>query len=294
MSVAIVTSAAARDLDDDMAPLAVALLGRGIAHEVVEWDDPSVDWAGFDLVLVRSVWDYVHRREEFLAWAERTAALTALVNPPAHLRWSSDKRYLADLAASGVPVVPTAFAGPGEAMDWPEADEIVVKPAVSAGSIDTAKYGRDDRAAAEAHVARLHAEGRVAMAQPYLAAVEGERGETALVFLEGTFSHACRKGPMLVPGLAIVGGLFVEEDMRETTATGAERGVADTALAAIPGGPSLYARVDVVPDDSGAPVVLELELVEPSLFLAFAEGAAERVAAVVAARLSASGATAPA
>src|SRR4029077_9699775 len=145
---------------------------------------------------------------------------------------------------------------------WPEAAEIVVKPAVSAGSMDTAKYAGDDREGAGEHVARLHAEGRVAMAQPYLAAVEAERGETALVFLEGTFSHACRKGPMLVPGLAIVGGLFVEEDIRETTASGAERAVADAALAAIPGGPSLYARVDVVPDDSGAPVVLELELVE--------------------------------
>jgi hypothetical protein len=177
---------------------------------------------------------------------------------------------------------------------------VVIKPAVSAGSIDTAKYAMNhaersnERPPAEAvaHVARLHADGRVAMAQPYLEAVEGERGETALVFLEGRLSHACRKGPMLVPGLAVVGGLFVEEDIRPATPTAAELAVAEAALAAIPGGPSLYARVDVIPDASGDPVVLELELVEPSLFLTFAEGAADRVAGAIAARLSSGGPTA--
>jgi glutathione synthase/RimK-type ligase-like ATP-grasp enzyme len=302
LSVALVTAAPAQDLDDDLPPLTAALAARGIDHEVVRWDDPAVDWAAFDLVVVRSVWDYVHRREEFLAWAERTAAVTAFVNPPAHLRWSSDKRYLADLHAAGVPTVPTAFAGPGEAMDWPDAPQVVIKPAVSAGSIDTAKYAMNhaersnERPPAEAvaHVARLHADGRVAMAQPYLEAVEGERGETALVFLDGRLSHACRKGPMLVPGLAVVGGLFVEEDIRPATPTAAELAVAEAALAAIPGGPSLYARVDVIPDASGDPVVLELELVEPSLFLTFAEGAADRVAGAIAARLSSGGPTAPA
>jgi glutathione synthase/RimK-type ligase-like ATP-grasp enzyme len=300
LSVALVTAAPARDLDDDLPPLTAALAGRGIAHEVVRWDDPEVDWTAFDLVVVRSVWDYVHRREEFLAWAERTAAVTAFVNPPAHLRWSSDKRYLADLHRAGVPTVPTAFAAPGEPMDWPDAPQVVVKPAVSAGSIDTAKYRMNTaersngRAPADAvaHVARLHAGGRVAMAQPYLEAVEGERGETALVFLEGALSHACRKGPMLVPGLAVVGGLFVEEDIRPATPTAAELAVAEAALAAIPGGPSLYARVDVIPDAAGDPVVLELELVEPSLFLMFAEGSAERVAGAIAARLSGGGPTA--
>ncbi|MGE0025744.1 MAG: RimK family alpha-L-glutamate ligase [Thermoleophilia bacterium] len=300
--VALVTAAPARGLDDDLPPLTAALAAAGVPHEVVLWDDPGVDWAGFGLVVIRSVWDYVHRREEFLAWAERTAAVTAFVNPPAHLRWSSDKRYLADLQAAGVPTVPTAFAAPGEPMAWPDAPQVVVKPAVSAGSIDTSKYrmnsgGRsNERTPADAveHVARLHAEGRVAMAQPYLDAVEGERGETALVFLEGRFSHACRKGPMLVPGLAVVGGLFVEEDIRPAAPTAAELAVAEATLAAIPGGPSLYARVDVIPDGAGDPVVLELELVEPSLFLMFAEGGAGRVAGAIAARLSRGGPTAPA
>ncbi len=164
--------------------------------------------------------------------------------------------------------------------------------------VDTAKYrmidgGSDNgRAAAEAHVARLHASGRVALVQPYLDAVEGERGETALVFLEGRLSHAYRKGPMLVPGLAVVGDLFVEEDIRPATPTAAELAVAAAALAAIPGGPSLYARVDVIPDAAGDPVVLERELVEPSLFLGHAEGSADRVAAAIADRLSGGGPTA--
>jgi glutathione synthase/RimK-type ligase-like ATP-grasp enzyme len=298
VSVALVTAAPARDLDDDLPPLTAALDARGIANEVVLWDDPAVDWARFGLVVVRSVWDYVARRDDFLAWAERTAAATALVNPPAHLRWSSDKRYLADLAAAGVPVTPTALAAPGEAVAWPDAAQVVVKPAVSAGSLDTAKYRIldgdpvDERGGAEAHVARLHAAGRVAMVQPYLDAVEGERGETALVFLEGRLSHACRKGPMLVPGLEVVGDLFVEEDIRPATPTAAELAVAGAALAAVPGGPSLYARVDVIPDAAGDPVVLELELVEPSLVLRYAEGSADRVAAAIADRLSAAGPTA--
>jgi glutathione synthase/RimK-type ligase-like ATP-grasp enzyme len=302
VTVALVTAAAARALDDDLPPLTAALDARGVTHRVVLWDDPAVDWAAFGLVVVRSVWDYVQRRDAFLAWAERAAAAATLVNPPAQLRWSSDKRYLADLHAAGVPTVPTAFAAPGEALDWPDAAQVVVKPAVSAGSIDTARYrmntagGSSGRPPAEAveHVDRLHAEGRVAMAQPYLEAVEGERGETAIVFLEGRLSHACRKGPMLMPGLAVVGGLFVEEDIRPATPTPAELAVAGAALAAIPGGPSLYARVDVIPDAAGDPVVLELELVEPSLFLPYAEGAAGRVADAIAARLSRGGPTAPA
>ncbi len=273
------TAAVARDLDDDLPPLRAALDDLGVAHATVDWHDPEVDWASFDLAVVRSVWDYVHRRAEMLAWAERTAALTRLANPPRALAWSSDKRYLADLAAAGVPVVPTAFAEPGEAMDWP-GGEIVVKPAVSAGSIDTARHGPADRAAAEAHVARLHAAGRTAMAQPYLAGVEGERGETAVVHLGGAFSHAARKGPMLVPGLKVVGDLFVEEDIRPAVATSAERAVAEAALAAVPGGPGglLYARVDLVPGPDGEPVLLELELVEPSLFVAQVPGAAANAA----------------
>ena len=284
--VALATAAVARGLDDDMAPLAEALDRRGIDHRVLDWDDPAADWASFGLVVVRSVWDYTRRPAEFLAWADRVAGLTLLANPPAALRWSADKRYLADLARAGVPVVPTAFAAPGEAMDWPDAAAVVVKPAVSAGSLDTERYPAARRPEAQAHVDRLHRAGRVAMAQPYLDAVE-ERGETAIVHLDGALSHVVRKGPMLVPGLATVAGLFVEEDVRPAEATADEVSLAERALAAAPGdGSLLYARADLVPGADGAPVVLELELVEPSLFLDHGEGAVDRLAAAVAARLS--------
>jgi glutathione synthase/RimK-type ligase-like ATP-grasp enzyme len=286
VTVALVTASGARDLDDDLPPLAAALERRGIAHEVVDWDDPFVDWGRFGTAVVRSVWDYPRRRAELLAWAEAAAAATTLLNPPAILRWSSDKRYLAELAAAGVPTVPTALAAPGDAMAWPEG-EVVVKPVVSAGSLDTERYPAARRAAAEAHVARLHADGRTAMAQPYLAAVE-DAGETAAVHIGGAFSHAVRKGPLLVPGLEVVGGLFVEESIAPAVPTAAEAAVARAALAAVPGGAGdlLYARVDLVPGPGGEPLVIELELLEPSLFLAHAPGAADRLAEAIAARLT--------
>jgi glutathione synthase/RimK-type ligase-like ATP-grasp enzyme len=287
MTVALVTASVARGLDDDLPPLAAALGRRGVPHEVLDWDDPSVDWSRYRLAVVRSVWDYVHRREEFLAWAERVVATTALLNPPAILRWSSDKRYLGELARAGVPVVPTAFAEPGEAMSWPDGGEVVVKPAVSAGSIDTERYPPGRRAEARGHVARLHAAGRTAMAQPYMAAVDGA-GETAVVHLGGALSHAVRKGPMLLPGREVVAGLFVKEDIAPATCTPEQAAVAEAALAAVPGGARdlLYARVDLVPGPDGGPAVIEVELLEPSLFLAQAPGAADRLAAAIAARLT--------
>lgn len=285
MSVALVTAAGARALDDDLPPLAAALERRGVDHAIVDWDDPGVDWGGVGLAVVRSVWDYVHRRDEFLAWAGRAAALTSLHNPPPVLRWSSDKRYLHDLAAAGVPVVPTAFAAPGEAMRWPHGGEMVVKPAVSAGSIDTERYPTDDREAAADHVARLHATGRTAMAQPYVAAVDAE-GEIALVHIDGSLSHAVRKGPMLTADREVVGDLFLMEDIAGASWTPAQEAVARAALDAVPGGGDLlYARVDLVAGPGGEPQVLELELLEPSLFLA--HGGADAMAEAIARRLTA-------
>lgn len=260
-------------------------------HRVVDWDDPDVTWAGFSLVVVRSVWDYPRRRDELLGWAERVAALAPLANPPGILRWNSDKRYLLDLARAGVPVVPTTIAAPGEPVAWPRG-EVVVKPTVSAGSIDTDRYPEERRAEARAHVARLHADGRAAMVQPYLSAVE-TRGEAALVYLDGALVHTVRKGPMLMPGLVTVGGLFVEEDIRPAVAGDAEREVARRTLDAIPGreAPLLYARVDLVFTDDGEPLVLELELVEPSLFLAHGTGVAEALVRAIARRASRPGST---
>jgi O-ureido-D-serine cyclo-ligase len=289
--VALVTAAAARGLDEDMPPLLRALPERRLAPEEVVWDDDAVDWSRFDLVLLRSAWDYYARREEFLAWAEAVAAATALHNPLAVLRWNTDKRYLGELASARVPIVPTTFLLPGEPVPWPAHDDLIVKPAISAGSNDTARYRAGESAAARAHAGRLLAAGRAVMVQPYQAGVDA-RGETALVYFDGRFSHAVEKGAIFASGPQMVGGLFAREEIRPRTPSAAELEVGAAALRALAGllppgaWPLLYARVDLVPLRDGSPALLELELCEPSVFLAHAEGSAARFAAAVARRLA--------
>jgi glutathione synthase/RimK-type ligase-like ATP-grasp enzyme len=279
--LAIVTCAELPLLDVDDQPLVDLLAERGVTAIPAVWDDPAVDWDGVDLAVLRSPWDYTDRADAFVAWAR---TVPRLANPADVLAWNVDKRYLADLASAGVPVVPTAFLAPGERLGPLSEGEVVVKPAVSAGSRDTLRLA--DRAAISAHLEEIHASGRTAMVQPYLPAVD-EVGETACVFLGGRFSHAARKGPLLPLGRSLVEGLYAPEDMTARTATADELEVAHAALAAVPSSvPLLYARVDLLLDPDGCPVVLELELVEPSLFLAIG-GAHERFADVVAAALGA-------
>ena len=290
--VALVTAAPARGLDEDMPLLLPALGGRGLPAREVVWDDPAIDWGGFDLVVVRSTWDYFARRGEFLAWAERVGAVATLHNPASILAWNTDKRYLRELAGAGVAIVPTTFLAPGEPLVLLSPTELVVKPAVSAGSNDTARYDAADGAAARAHVERLQAQGRVAMVQPYQRAVD-VHGETALVYFDGELSHAIEKGAIFAARPEIVGGLFAREEIRPRTPSPAEVAAGASVLRALaallPAGslPLLYARVDLVPLADGSPAVLELELCEPSVFLAHAEGAAERFAAAIARRLPA-------
>jgi glutathione synthase/RimK-type ligase-like ATP-grasp enzyme len=279
--IALVTASTARHLDQDLPPLAAALAALGHDPTIVEWDDPAVRWEAFDRAVVRSPWDYCPRRDAFVAWAERTAARVPLDNPAPVLRWNTDKHYLRDLAAAGVPVTPTRFVEPGEAAALAFEGEVVVKPAISAGAKDTQRYAPAAHAAALAHVEALTEAGRTAMVQPYQAAVDA-RGETALVCFEGVFSHAIRKGPILRPDRVFVEGLYAAEHIERREPTPAEREVAARALAAVPSrGPLLYARVDLVPGPDGEPLVLELEATEPSLFLAHAEGAAARLAAAI-------------
>ncbi len=280
--VALATCCAFAGLDVDDLPIPAALAPHGIACEPVVWDDPAADWERFDLVVVRSTWDYTHRRDDFLVWA---ASLPRLANPEAVLRWNTDKRYLAELREAGVAIVPTIFIEPAqEAMVGLPRTGLVVKPAVSAGSADTERH-REIRPALE-HVARLQDDGRVAMAQPYLDAVD-RAGETALVFFGGAFSHAVRKGPMLTHGRARLAGPSVEEVIEPREPSAAERAASHAVMAVVRErfGDLLYARVDLLPGPAGEPLLLELELTEPSLFLAHAAGAAERLAAAIGARL---------
>jgi glutathione synthase/RimK-type ligase-like ATP-grasp enzyme len=257
--VALVTCAELPDGDPDDAPLPAAFGGA----PWVVWDDPAVDWDAFDVVLVRSTWDYHDRRDDFLAWADRVG--DRLVNPPDVLRDNTDKRYLARLPRT----VPTTILEPGDALA-PFDREVVVKPTVSAGSRLTARFSPDEHDRAAALVRRIHAAGKAAMVQPYLRSVDA-RGETALLHFGGMFSHAVRKGPILQPGHEPTGELFAAEELE----------LAREVLATL-GREVAYARVDVVEGDDGEPLLLELELTEPSLFFAQADdGAVERFAAAV-------------
>jgi O-ureido-D-serine cyclo-ligase len=306
VTVGLVTASSAAHLDEDMAPLLAALEAIDVPTGVVIWDDPSVEWRHFELVVVRSTWDYVARRDELLAWADRVATVTSLANSSAVVRWSTDKHYIGELAAAGVPVTPTRFLEPGDApgakrdaiesgfeaaasqdIDGVRADgAIVVKPTVSAGSADTNRYGVHERVAAGEHVRRLLADGRSVMVQPYLSAVD-QHGETAVVHFGGRFSHAVRKGPILTAGVQFVDGLFAAEHITRREPSDAELAVAERALAVVPGGAGrlLYARVDLIPGPDGQPLVLEVELAEPSVFLTAAPGAADRFAQAIAARI---------
>jgi hypothetical protein len=289
--VALATAATAWEQDEDAPLLVPALSALGVRATPAVWDDDRVDWSAFDLVVVRSTWDYTARLEEFLRWAERVESVTRLENPARVLRWNTDKRYLGELAADGLAVVPTAFllaadpgstdraADPFAAVD--ATGDIVVKPTVSAGSKDTARHAAGERSAAAAHARGLLRAGRDVMVQPYLAGVD-EHGETGMVFLRGELSHGFRKGPLLLGGPAEVDGLFALEQIGPRTPTPAETELGHAVVAACVRRTAvddlLYARVDVLPGPDGEPILLEAELTEPSLFLEQSPGAAARAA----------------
>jgi len=283
--LAIVTCAGLPDGDPDDQLLASACRALGFDATVLAWTDAAVDWAGFAAAVLRSTWDYTDRRDEFLTWAAR---VPHLFNPYDVVRANSDKKYLRDLAEAGLPVVTTTFVRPDESVALAEYGEYVIKPTVGAGSRGAGRFHLGDdaaRAAAHAHLASLQAAGRTAMVQPYLDGVDNH-GETAMIFIDGEFSHAIRKGAMLAPAARFgvdEDSLYVEETIGARTASAEELDVAIRVLAHVSAGrpePLLYARIDLLPGEAG-PVVVEAELTEPSLFLAHAPGAADRLAAAL-------------
>jgi len=271
--------------DRDLPVLRQALVDAGAEAEVVYWDDGDVDWGGYDLVLIRSTWDYSWRTDEFTAWAERCGKVTRLANPAAVVRWNTDKRYLGDLAEAGVPVVPTRYLPPGAAADLPDDHEYVVKPTSGAGARYAARYTPDQHKTAVRHLARMHEEGFTAMVQPYVRSID-TRGERALQFFGGRLLHASRKQAVLAPGTAFDAEKVAHPGLEPWTPTPAELAVAERALAAVPDAEGLlYARVDLVDGEDGQPRVMELELVEPNLFLFLHPGSTERVVEAVLARV---------
>ncbi len=270
--------------DRDLPVLLEALRAGGAEAEGVFWDDPDVDWGRFDLVVIRSTWDYSWRADEFLAWAERCAEVTRPANPVDVVRWNADKRYLGDLTAAGVPVVPTRYLAPGDAADLPGDHEYVIKPTSGAGARYAARYTPEQHDTAVRHLARMHEEGLTAMVQPYMAGID-VRGERALQFFGGRLLHASRKRAVLAPGTAFDADKVAHPGLEPWTPSEAELSVAERALAAVPDAPELlYARVDLVDGEDGQPRVMELELVEPNLFLFLhPESVPAVVAAIVAA-----------
>jgi hypothetical protein len=270
VDIALVSCVQLPEPDADMAPLEAAVRAAGLSCEVVGWDDPSVDWSRFRLTLLRATWNYPQALPAFLDWLARVDPVTRLWNPPALVRWNAHKGYLLELAARGIPVAPTELLRAGsmvtlaEIVDRRGWDEVVVKPAVSAGSFRTIRVGRGGptgdpgRAsldAGEAHLRGLAAE-RDVLVQQYLPAVEGY-GERALIWIDGALTHAVRKSPRFEGD---------REQVSEAMAIApAEAALAERVLASIDM-PKLYGRVDVAPGPDGQPLVMELELVEPSLF----------------------------
>jgi hypothetical protein len=276
--VALVTCSALLDGRDDEAAVASLL-----AAEHRSWDDPGVDWASYDRVVIRSTWDYTARVSEFLAWCDAVGP-QRLRNRPDLVAFNADKRYLLEL---GVETVPTVFIGPGEPLPGLDG-EIVVKPNISAGARDTGRFGPAVHGMARTLIKRIQESGRVALVQPYLSSVD-QRGETALVFLGGELSHVLRKRAVLAPdeiapradgALAPAAAMLREDLVTLGAAEPGELALAQRVMGAVSKrfDTPLYARVDLVTGTEGRPLLLELEVIEPALYLDQSPGAPQRLA----------------
>jgi hypothetical protein len=286
MDLRIATCRPLPEPDPDEELLSAALVGRGVRARMAAWDDPREDWDAPVPTVVRSTWNYLHDLDGFQRWIERAGRSAALWNPPEVLRENVHKSYLITLARRGVPVVPTVLLERGARTSLAEVlaregwSEVVVKPAVSAASFGTLRVrpdaGQEEAERGEAHLAALLAE-RDVLVQRYAPAVETS-GERALVWIDGALTHSVRKSPRFAgQDESVSAALPVSAD---------ERALALAALAPLPED-LLYARVDVVRDERGVPNVMELELIEPSLFLAQHPPALARLVEALVRRISA-------
>jgi len=274
MRIALAACETLPELFKDDQILAEALRRRGAEVTPLVWTRPEAQDACFDLCVLRCTWDYYLKPAEFLDWVEGMAQRSQLVNPLDLVRWNVHKDYLLHLAARKVPSVPTFRVKQGKSMDiatlgaatgWPE---VVVKPAISAGAHRTARFQVGDPAA-QAHLQALAQDGD-ALIQPYLPGVE-DPGEHSLVYIAGEFTHAVKRTQALTEGVGI------DRLMERIEPTEAELEVARLVLEALPAEPT-YVRIDLVPGLQGTPVVMEVEALEPRLFLQECPEAAEKLA----------------
>jgi glutathione synthase/RimK-type ligase-like ATP-grasp enzyme len=276
--IAIVTCEGVDDPDNPT--LFRALAAADLDATLVNWDDPSVRWDTFELVVVRSTWDYPSRRDDFLAW---TRTVANLVNSADVIEYSSDKHYLSDLESRGLRIIPSHFCDVGDEPVFFDVD-FVVKPCVGAGSLLVERYRPEETSRARAHVAALHQAGRDVLIQPYINSVD-TLGERAVIFVDGTYSHAMSKGAMLNVPASERDFLYRRQQM--STVVGERDAVeyANQVLSTLGYSDLLYARVDLVATIQGW-LVMELEMVEPALFLTFNESAGDALAAGIVRRLS--------
>ena len=289
-TVALVSSEQFRDVDPDLPFLLAAMAVHGLQVDVRSWRDPDVSWSRFDAVVMRSPWDYSEDVDAFRTWLKMVKGRAKFFNCPDTIEWNLDKSYLIDLASAGVPVVPTrlcrSIAEVQAAIVGTDAPELVIKPTVSAGARDTGWFQRGDPAAVRLanHILVMD---KAVLVQPFVASV-ATRGETALVYFGGRFSHAVAKGPLLEAGGGLAGGTYTEV-VAETDPTPAQRQVAESVLHASTAGirargcncrvaTPLYARIDLVSGDDDCPLLLEAELFEPTYFLNLAPQGADRFA----------------
>lgn len=263
MRIALVTCSEMPRPDGDLPILAAAFAARGARAEVVCWDGAGVAWSGYDAVLVRSAWNYVAHYRAFRAWIDAVARESRLLNPREAMLWNLHKRYLAELATDGIAVVPTEVVLHGIDPDWDALfarfGDLVIKPAVSAGSFATIRVRAGDAATARAHRGAHHE--RDLLVQPLLSSVVAH-GESNLVHFGGRFSHAIHKGARW-DGQAEQSRGLVEPAADELL-------LARRVLDHVDGlgfGGLAYARVDMARGADGRPLLMELEIVEPSLFL---------------------------
>jgi hypothetical protein len=280
--VRLVTARHLPELAPDDQHLLAALTDRGVRTRVQVWDDPDVDWSLAPVTVIRSVFDYHLRQPEFLAWVDRVEPLTSLQNAPEIIRWNSHKSYLRRLADDGFPTIPTEWVTRGETLDlaqilarrgWTEA---VVKPAVSASAHGTIKVTPGTLDEAQAHLNGLTQAGD-ALVQPYLYEFETV-GESALVWLGGRHSHDVRRPSGIHTSLEVAheGAVLQPTPGEVALATRAFEWITPTPL---------YARIDLLDTQEHGLLVLELELIEPALYLRHDRAIAERCANAVIALL---------
>lgn len=286
------------DHDHDSVPLAAALERRGATAAPVAWTDPHIDWSRYDLLVIRSPWDWVQRAGEFQEWLARASAASRILNDPELIRWNLDKRYLEELASRGIPVVPTVHVddaaaiepGIAEAATGSADSHVVVKPAISAGSQRSGLFRADDPAASTL-ATEIVAAGGTAMIQPEVPELSAGH-EKALYLIDGILTHAVAKGALLERGGGLIGGSYQEHPVL-ADASEAEHGFAAQVLEAVAAATGLsrplYARVDAVESAAMGRVLLEVELFEPALNLHLAPAAAEVLADAILARIRAGG-----